>query len=83
MMKDYKFLTLSFQLAFIFNHSYVRDLSSQIMSIIQKMDFYQEKLIHGGLGLTEVTPLTNQGLLIQFFDFLIADVFLHEIYRAS
>ena len=36
----------------------------------------------GGLGLTE-TPLTNQGLLIQFFDFLIAEVFLHEIYCAA
>ena len=28
-------------------------------------------------------PLMNQGLLIQFFDFLIAVVFLHEIYRAA
>ena len=34
----------------------------------------------GGLGLTEVThSLTNQELLIQFFDFLIAEVFLYEI----
>ena len=33
-----------------------------------------DTLTHGGLGLTEVTPLMNQGLLIQFFDFLIAEV---------
>ena len=29
------------------------------------------------------TPLTNQGLLIRYFDFLIAEVFLHEIYLAA
>ena len=28
-------------------------------------------------------PLMNQGLLIEFFDFLIAEVFFHEIYRAA
>ena len=40
-------------------------------------------LYTGGLGLTEVTPLMNQELLIQFFDFLIAEVFFHEIHRAA
>ena len=43
-----------------------------------------ERLTHGGSGTYRGhPPLMNQGLLIQFFDFLIAEVFLHEIYRAA
>ena len=42
-----------------------------------------EIVSHGGSGTYRGHPLTNQGLLLKFFDFLIAEVFLHEIYRAA
>ena len=37
------------------------------------------RLAHGGSGTYRGHPLMNQGLLIHFFDFLIAEVFLHKI----
>ena len=55
--------------------NYRKGLSAGLYQNTSQISPLFEQCITGGLGLTEVTPLMNQGLLIYFFDFLIAVVF--------